>query len=156
MAVLPEVERRGLIQRATRAERLLMGCVAFGMLAAVLLGHWLQPDPRGFGTHEQLGFPPCTFQRYLGVPCPFCGMTTAFSLMAHARPREAVHVQPAGAFAFACAAALAAMLLALACAGRKVPLENRPVVLRSMVTLGLIIVAAAWVYTLTTAFHQGR
>jgi len=39
----------------------------------------LQPDPRGFGTHQQLGLPPCSFRSLVDVPCPSCGMTTAFS-----------------------------------------------------------------------------
>lgn len=39
----------------------------------------LQPDPRGFGTHQQLGLPPCSFRSLVDVPCPSCGMTTAFA-----------------------------------------------------------------------------
>ncbi|MCA9261274.1 MAG: DUF2752 domain-containing protein [Planctomycetales bacterium] len=39
----------------------------------------LSPDPRGFGTHEQWGLAPCWVQQRFNLPCPSCGMTTAFS-----------------------------------------------------------------------------
>ncbi len=58
---------------------------------------FLPPDPRGHGTHEALGMPPCGFMLMTGLPCPTCGMTTAFSLIMHGRPCAAVIAQPAGA-----------------------------------------------------------
>jgi hypothetical protein len=36
----------------------------------------------------------------LGLPCPMCGMTTTFSLMAHLRPVEAFFNQPFGVVLF--------------------------------------------------------
>lgn len=47
------------------------------------LSAWLRPDPRGFGSHQQLGLPPCTFEAMTHVPCPGCGLTTSFANMAH-------------------------------------------------------------------------
>ncbi|MFO0628566.1 MAG: DUF2752 domain-containing protein [Polyangiales bacterium] len=49
----------------------------------VALSFWLRPDPRGFGTHQQLGLPPCNFQEATHIPCPGCGLTTSFTNMAH-------------------------------------------------------------------------
>ena len=43
----------------------------FGLAASV------SPDPRGFGTHQQFGFPPCTFRVAFGITCPSCGGTTS-------------------------------------------------------------------------------
>jgi len=65
---------------------------------AVALGtaRYLPPDPRGHGTHEALGMPPCSFMLISGIPCPTCGMTTAFSLVMHGRPWAALIAQPAG------------------------------------------------------------
>jgi hypothetical protein len=53
--------------------------VGGGLLALLATAAWLEPDPRGIGTHQQLGLPPCTFQKMFNRPCPSCGMTTAWS-----------------------------------------------------------------------------
>ena len=76
-------------------------CLAagFGLAAAV------DPDPRGFGTHQQFGFPPCSFVLLLGIPCPSCGSTTAFASFVRGR------------WIFAAQVNLAAFLLAIVCAG---------------------------------------
>lgn len=60
----------------------------------------LPPSRSGVGTHTALGLPPCGFLESTGLPCPTCGMTTAFSLMAHGHPLAALRVQPAGAVLF--------------------------------------------------------
>lgn len=43
------------------------------------LARTLQPAPGGYGTHQQLGLPPCTSIALWGTPCPACGMTTAWA-----------------------------------------------------------------------------
>jgi hypothetical protein len=53
-------------------------------------------QPRRWGTHQQLGLPPCSFQRLTGWPCPSCGLTTSFSLLMHGDWRAALAVNPAG------------------------------------------------------------
>jgi len=60
--------------------RRLMFAVA-GILGLTLLvtARNLEPDPRGFGTHEQLGLTPCTFHELTGHVCPLCGGTTAWT-----------------------------------------------------------------------------
>jgi hypothetical protein len=80
--------------------RLAHAFIAVGLAAALLLSLWLKPDPRGLGTHEQLLLLPCNFYRLTELPCPFCGMTTAFTHMARAELREALIAQPLGALAF--------------------------------------------------------
>lgn len=89
-----------------------------GLASAVVLGLslWLRPDPRGIGTHEQLGLPPCGFvQLFKDVPCPSCGFTTTFALAAHARPVEAFRNQPFGFGLFVLT--VASVPLALGAAG---------------------------------------
>jgi hypothetical protein len=74
-----------------------------GLVAAVavlLTAFRLHPDPRGLGTHEQLGLPPCGFFRDHGVPCISCGMTTAFAAMAHFQPWLALRSNPFGSALF--------------------------------------------------------
>ncbi len=82
----------------------LLMLVAAGVLLAVAAR--LQPDARGVGTHEQLGFLPCGFLLKTGLPCPTCGMTTAFAHAVRGRFIRAFLAQPAGlAFALLTGAA---------------------------------------------------
>ncbi len=70
------------------------------MLAACLsvlaVAAWLEPDPRGCGTHAQLFRAECPMPASLGLPCPSCGMTTAFALTVRGRWVAAFDAQPAG------------------------------------------------------------
>ncbi len=66
--------------------RLLWAIAGLGSWAVLAFAAWLRPDPRGFGTHQQLGLPPCTFEAMTHVPCPGCGLTTSFACMAHGHP----------------------------------------------------------------------
>ena len=53
--------------------------LALGLLALLAVAAFLKPDPRGLGTHQQFGLPPCTFRFFFGRPCPSCGMTTSWA-----------------------------------------------------------------------------
>jgi hypothetical protein len=61
------------------ATRLLLIVCGGGLVCLLTLAAWLEPDPRGLGTHQRLGLPPCTFQVLFAVRCPSCGMTTAWA-----------------------------------------------------------------------------
>lgn len=82
-------------RRSSEHWLLLVGTLlaAFAVLA---LGLWITPDPRGFGTHEQLGMPPCAFLAVTGFPCPGCGVTTSVSLAAHGLFERSFWTQPLG------------------------------------------------------------
>lgn len=73
-----------------------------GIPTSIVLGLaiWLTPATQGFGTHMQLGLGGCAMLTMTGWPCPMCGMTTTFSLMAHLRPLEALVTQPFGIVLF--------------------------------------------------------
>ncbi|MBN2210670.1 MAG: DUF2752 domain-containing protein [Sedimentisphaerales bacterium] len=77
--------------------RLAAGAGAMVIWSVMVLASFLQPDPRGLGTHEQLGFPECGFYERTGWPCPTCGMTTSFSYVSRGQIVKAFIVQPAGA-----------------------------------------------------------
>lgn len=62
-----------------RPGRLVLICWTLFLIAGFGVSLWLQPDQRGFGTHEQLGWAACSFQQITGWHCPSCGMTTSFS-----------------------------------------------------------------------------
>ena len=56
----------------------------------------LEPDPRGFGTHQRLGLPPCTFRSMFNISCPSCGMTSSFANFVRGRFRQAAEANSAG------------------------------------------------------------
>jgi hypothetical protein len=88
-------------------------------LAAVLgIALRLRPDLRGYGTHEQLGLPPCAFYATTGRPCPSCGMTTAFAWSVRGRLDRAWRANPAGSLLALACAALIPWLLSCAALGR--------------------------------------
>lgn len=127
--------------------------VALGASVPLSVAAWLTPASQGVGTHKQLGLPPCRFLETSGIPCPTCGMTTAFALAADGRFLDAVIAQPMGA---AMALALAAILLiglwgllAGADVRRLLTPLLRMSVLIALTGLGLI----AWLYSI--AHYKG-
>jgi len=84
--------------------RVLLVLWSLILSAGFLLAVQLEPDPRGYGTHQILGLPPCTFCTIFNVPCPSCGMTTSFSNLVRGRFVEAARANSAG------------LLLAVVCA----------------------------------------
>ena len=63
----------------TRWERILVltsGGILFALLFTAAI---LRPSTRGFGTHQQLGLPPCSIRMFFDVRCPACGMTTSWA-----------------------------------------------------------------------------
>lgn len=131
-------------------ERARAAFAALGAVGVIALAAILVPDSRGLGTHEQLGLPPCMTMRLFGIPCPFCGMTTAFAHMAHGHLLEAFAVQPAGALAFFGAVGYALLNGFVACTARRpAAFENRSN-RKKLVMIGTVIVAVAWVYKIVT------
>lgn len=69
-------------------------------LFIVLLSYQLTPSAMGYGTHEQLGLPPCGFLTITGYPCPSCGLTTSFVHFAHGNLAASLSAQPFGTCLF--------------------------------------------------------
>ena len=84
----------------------------------------LEPDPRGFGTHQRLGLPPCTLRYFAGIPCPSCGMTTSFSYLMKGDVQLAVHANAAGVLLAVLCAVQIPWCLITAARGRYFVLEN--------------------------------
>ncbi len=91
----PPLRERNLLDRLVALVLLLPSATVLGVAG------YLQPDPTGMGTHEQLGLGGCTLLQLTGWPCPMCGMTTTFSLAAHGRFIDALICQPYGVVLFA-------------------------------------------------------
>jgi hypothetical protein len=81
---------RPMVARALGAA-VLGGCVLLFAVASRL-----EPARGGIGTHEQLGLAPCGMMMLWGLPCPTCGMTTAFAHTARGQLVSAFHAQPTG------------------------------------------------------------
>jgi len=89
-----EVLARPLVSRVVSAG------LAAGTGAVLGIAAWLEPAAEGHGTHLQLGLGQCSFLQLTGQPCPMCGATTTFTLMAHLRPVDALINQPFAASLF--------------------------------------------------------
>ncbi len=134
--------------RLSSFERWTAVCVGSVAALTLVVAGMLTPDTRGFGTHEQLGLAPCRMLTYLHVPCPFCGMTTAFALVVRGQVAAAFEAQPAGALV-----ALAAMLtvpaaLLMGATGWRPAFVDRIQSSRWSKFGGAGIVLLGWVYTI--------
>ena len=94
-------------------EALVRRCwgAAVAVAAAALLGvaSWLTPAEAGLGTHEQLNMPSCLWIGMADMPCPSCGMTTAFAHAADGHLLASFLTQPLG-FLLALGTAMALLL----------------------------------------------
>lgn len=81
------------LQRRGRVLLVVWGLLLLGGFG---FANRLEPDPRGFGTHQRLGLPPCTFQVLFHISCPSCGMTTSFSHFSRGEFASAWRANPAG------------------------------------------------------------
>lgn len=147
--------RRGRTVGERRAARVVWA-VLFLLPAAVLaLAAWLTPDPAGHGTHTQLGLPPCGFLLVTGLPCPGCGLTTAFSAMMHGDLVAAARANPFGVLLFAATAA--SLPVSLVGAVRALPILDtldRFHVDRVLMTLALASIGT-WAVRLGAAWLGG-
>jgi uncharacterized membrane protein len=129
--------------KGDRAKYITLGLVAS---AGLITARLLQPSPRGVGTHEQLGLPPCVFLHLTGIPCPGCGLTTSFAHAARLQFYESAITQPFGLVVFIIA--VLSVPLSMHFIRRRIPwskfnlLRGRNLVLR--LTIALFILS--WLY----------
>jgi len=135
-------------------EHWIVLAAAFGGIAVlVVLGLVVDPDPRGFGTHEKLGLPACRPMEWWGVPCPGCGVTTSMALIAHGRPWDSFANQPFGfAFALVCVA-FAAWAFVQALRGRDLSKAVVDLRVGRLVLALVVLMAAAWIYKIAVVRH---
>jgi len=130
---------------AARARRIAAFVTVVGV-AILSLARYLTPFDAGFGTHTQLGLPPCMTARFTGYPCPTCGMTTAFSHTLRGHFWTSLRVQPAG-FVLSIATILATLAAISTLATGKVWRINwqrlRP---EHVACAGVALILGAWVY----------
>lgn len=114
-------------------------------LTALLVVAWrLEPDRRGFGTHEQLGLPPCALRRLTGMRCPSCGMTTAWAHLTHGRVGQAVASNLGGTLLAILGILAVPWLLISAAANRYVGFRPSPTGVFALSSFLLLTTLADW------------
>ena len=128
------------------SSRTRIALFALGLLGLVLLvvARSLEPDPRGFGTHEQLGLSPCYLHRRVGLLCPSCGMTTAWTHTLRGEFWQAARANLGGALLCGATVFLAPWLMLSGFAGRLLGFQPRPVEIVVTATVWVVIVILDW------------
>jgi hypothetical protein len=98
--------------------RLLLGAIGLGLVFLLAVAAMLKPSPYQLGTHRQLGLPPCSFLVLFGVPCPTCGMTTAWAHLMHGEMIRAFQANISGVLLAVLSIAAAPWLMISAAWGR--------------------------------------
>jgi hypothetical protein len=83
-----------------RTDKLVAIAVLVSACAVLAVAGWLKPSASGYGTHTQLGLPPCLFLRVTHLPCPSCGLTTCFAYAIRFKFWKAFLANPFGILAF--------------------------------------------------------
>ena len=140
--------RNPLIRRPApplgRNGRLILAGLALGLIAVLTTARVLSPDPRGFGTHTQLGLGRCAFLAITGKPCPSCGMTTAFAWSVRGQWGSAWNANPAGSIIAPLCFLLVPWLLVVSISGKSRPFRSVDVPLISAVLLGVGLTLLSW------------
>ena len=134
----------------TRTDAAIYGSATLASILVITVAWFVEPAPRGFGTHERLGLPPCLFLRITGRPCPSCGLTTCFSQAAKLQFRAAARTHPFGLLQFGLT--VAAIPWGVWLLVRRMPLEE---VVRSRATLPVLwtwlgLYLLGWLYKVLT------
>ena len=139
----------GTDERIGKATRALLAAFALGLASILVVARGLEPDPRGFGTHTQLGLWPCAFQATTGRPCPTCGMTTSFAWFARGDLVRAWRANPAGSFLAPTCLAMIPWLLLVAVRARPWPSRTleQPLVGLSVAVVALTLIS--WTVRMT-------
>jgi hypothetical protein len=117
---------------------------ALGLAAVLVVARRLEPDPRGYGTHTQLGLYPCMFFKVTGQPCPSCGMTTAFAWFVRGRFDRSWQANPVGSLLALTCVLLIPWLVAGAVRGRPVGCRSLEIPLIGLVVAAVALSLLSW------------
>lgn len=120
-------------------QRAVLAIAGAGLVGLLATAACLTPSSRGFGTHRQLGLPPCTIVQWYGVRCPSCGMTTSWAHMTRGQVASAVRANAGGALLAVVAACIGPWMLASGLAGRWLGSPPRESV---TIAVGLAVIVA--------------
>ena len=108
----------------------------------------LEPDPRGFGTHTQLGLRPCAFLTATGRLCPSCGMTTSYAWLARGQIDRSWKANPAGCLYALLSVPLIFWMVSSAIAKRPVGFQSLMKPLAGLLFAAVLMGLASWLIRL--------
>jgi len=118
--------------------------LALGLTVVFVIAARLRPDPRGYGTHEQLGRPPCAILKLTGRPCPSCGMTTAFAWFVRGELARSWRANPSGLLAASMCVPLIPWLVACSVMGRPLGVRSPGETLMALVVVASALAVLTW------------
>ena len=80
--------------------RIISFGIVFCLFFVFMVSFMVSPSPEGIGTHVKFFLPPCALYKLTGLPCPFCGATTSFSLLAKGEFLKGFKTNPFAALIF--------------------------------------------------------
>jgi hypothetical protein len=95
--------------RDAMRRRIIGAVVASLALGLLMVAAFLEPAAEGVGTHRVFNLPECGWIVVMDLPCPTCGMTTAFAHAADGNLLASMLAQPLGGL-LALSAAMAVVL----------------------------------------------
>ncbi len=137
-------------ENGTAIRRLIGAVVAAGAAGLLGLAAWMEPAENGLGTHTQLNMPPCAWILAADIPCPTCGMTTAFAHAADGDLPAAFMAQPMGAVLAVVAAILLVVGAYTALTGSRVATLFQRLWGRRAAWALVVGVGGAWLYKIAT------
>jgi len=117
---------------------------AAGLLLLLVVAGLIEPDRRGFGTHQRFGLPPCSVRVLFGIRCPTCGMTTAWACLVRGQLTGAFRANVGGTVMGMLAVVAAGWFLVCAGRGRWVGWTPNNVVVGSGALVIALITIVDW------------
>ena len=115
-----------------------------GLISLLAVAARLEPAEQGFGTHQELGLPECSFFVLTGRRCPSCGMTTSWAYWMRGHVLRAVEVNAGGAMLALAATLGGPWTLVSGLRGRYVWFRLNEYVLIAAAVATVIVVLIQW------------
>jgi hypothetical protein len=141
--------------------RLNLALVGTGLAVVFVIAALLHPysesgAPLTQETHRQLGLPPCNFYSLTGLPCPSCGFTTSFSLLAHLDPLNSLRANSVGALLAGFCFMVMPWAFWSAWRGRYLWVRSAERILITSLIVFVVLMMTRWGIILLLAKLQGR
>lgn len=145
----------GASRRNVPVERFVAAVVAVSSLTLLAVAAWLEPSSTGVGTHTQIvPLRSCAWIEVAGIPCPTCGMTTAFAHAAEGHFLQSFLAQPMGLLLALTTAMTFWVALYVALTGSPIARVFARMWRPSVVWIGAALILASWGYKIW-AMRQG-